>query len=72
VDERQPDRNQNRVLSASQSPLCPAQPAKGAKTKEVSLASDLINLSRGGGYECDEYCLAIVHCMTLYMYSLLI
>jgi hypothetical protein len=27
----------------------------GAETKEVSLAIILINLSRGGGYECDEY-----------------
>jgi hypothetical protein len=29
-------------------------------------------MSRGGGYECDEYILATIHCMTLYMYSLLI
>jgi hypothetical protein len=30
------------------------------------------DLSRGGGYECDEYNPATVHCRTLYMYSLLI
>jgi hypothetical protein len=33
---------------------------------------DLTDLSRGGGYECDQYSHATVHCMTLYMYSLLI
>jgi hypothetical protein len=27
---------------------------KGPKTTEVSLTTNLINLSRGGGYECDE------------------
>jgi hypothetical protein len=32
----------------------------------------LKDLSRGGGYEYDEYSLATVHYMTLYMYSLLI
>jgi hypothetical protein len=37
----------------------------------VSLTKDLTNLSRGGGYECDEYCLETIHCMTLYKYSLL-
>jgi hypothetical protein len=30
------------------------------------------DLSRGGGYECDEYIHASLHCMALYMYSLLI
>jgi hypothetical protein len=29
-------------------------------------------MSRGGGYECDEYSHATVHCGTLYMYSLVI
>jgi hypothetical protein len=32
---------------------------------------DLTNLSRGGGYECDEYNPVTVHYKTLYIYSLL-
>jgi hypothetical protein len=47
--------------------------SKGAKTTaEVGLTAGLINMSRGGGYECDEYCHIIVHDMTLNMYLLLI
>jgi hypothetical protein len=44
----------------------------GAKTTaEIGLSASLINMSRGGGHECDEYYHVTVHYMTLYMYSLL-
>jgi hypothetical protein len=46
--------------------------SKEAKTMDFSLTTCLIDMSRGGGYECGEYILAIVHCMTLYMYSIII
>jgi hypothetical protein len=46
--------------------------SKGAKiTTKVGLAASLVDLSRGGGYECDEQCCVTIHYMTLYMYSLL-
>jgi hypothetical protein len=43
---------------------------KGAETMEVSLTAGLINILRGGEYECDEKCLATIHYMKLYMFSL--
>jgi hypothetical protein len=46
--------------------------SRGAKSTEVSLATGPTYLSRGGGYEYDEYCYATIHCMTFNMYSLLI
>jgi hypothetical protein len=41
-------------------------------TAMVGLAEDLIDLLRGGGYECDVYNDVTLHHMTLYMHSLLI
>jgi hypothetical protein len=47
--------------------------SKGAKiTVEVGLTASLIHLSRGGGYECDDYFPKTAHCMILHRYSLLI
>jgi hypothetical protein len=44
---------------------------KGANiTAEVGLSAGLNKLSRGEGYECDEYCHVTIHNMTLYMYAL--
>jgi hypothetical protein len=45
---------------------------KGAKATEVSLATAFIHMSRGGGYECDEYSPSTLHFITLYKYSLLV
>jgi hypothetical protein len=43
---------------------------KEAKTTaEVRPSAGLINLSRGGGYECDEYNHVTVHYKILYKYS---
>jgi CRP-like cAMP-binding protein len=47
-------------IHESQKPL-----SKGAKTTvEVGLTASLIHLSRGGGYECHNYCLVTIHYMT--------